>query len=98
MAKESEKKTEAYLRVAMLKIGGWCMKWECPNIRGVPDRICQFPNGTTVYVELKSEGVTPEKHQLRMHSYMKKRGSTVWVIDTKAEVDRLIRMYDYDRD
>ena len=93
MVKESEKKTESYLRTEMLKLGGWCMKWECPNIRGVPDRICQFPSGQTVYVELKSEGVKPEKHQTRMHNYMRKRGSTVWVVSTKAEVDLFIRVH-----
>lgn len=90
---ESEKDTEPYLRSCMLMIGGDCLKWVCPEKRGMPDKICLFPNGLTIYVEVKSEGVKPKDHQLRRHTEMRLNGHIVYVLDTKAKVDRMIQFH-----
>ncbi len=90
---ESEKDTEKYLGQEMEVLGGKSWKWVCPNIRGVPDRICLFPSGWVVFVELKSEGKKPEAHQRRIHNLMRKMNLVVQVIDTEAGVDHLINHY-----
>lgn len=88
--RESEKDTERYLREQLEKIGGFCRKWIDPNYRGLPDKICIFPNGTIAFVETKSEGDKPTKIQLRVHQILRDRGCIVEVIDTKEQVDRFM--------
>lgn len=58
-----EKEIEAHLVKRMKGIGGECYKWSSPGNRGVPDRICIFPNGVVVFVELKRPGKRPTKLQ-----------------------------------
>jgi len=90
---ESEKNIEKYLIQQMTSIGGQCYKWVCPQFRGVPDRICLFPSGSTIYVEVKSEDKTAEPHQLRIHKRMEKCHAKVYVIDSKFKVDKLVSQY-----
>ena len=91
--KESEKKTEAYLFKQMRKIKGSAHKYLCPNHRGKPDRICEFPYGLVAFVEVKSEGKEAEPHQKREHERMRERGQIVEVIDTKDGVNEFIKIY-----
>jgi len=91
--KESEKDTEEFLFKEMRRIGGESSKWVCPNYSGKPDRICEFPSGLVVFVELKSEGKSPEPHQLREHKRMRKRCQFVEVLDTKQKVREFIEHY-----
>lgn len=58
-----EKEIEAHLVKRMKEIGGECYKWSSPGNRGVPDRICFFPNGSVVFVELKKPGKKPTELQ-----------------------------------
>ena len=51
-----EKKIEEKLRKRMKSIGGRCYKFVSPGNNGVPDRICVFPSGQIVFVELKTKG------------------------------------------
>jgi len=90
MKLESEKDTERYLVEQVEKIGGLCRKYTSPGVRGVPDRICFFPEGHVYFVELKSEGEAATDHQLREHQRLFNVGTPVSVIDTKAGVDLLI--------
>lgn len=39
------------------KCGGKAYKWVSPGETGVPDRLCIFPGGVVVFVELKRPGV-----------------------------------------
>jgi len=50
-----EKHVEKRLVHLMKKLGGECYKWSSQNVRGVPDRICVFPDGTVYFVELKRD-------------------------------------------
>lgn len=91
--RESEKTTEAHLFKEMRKIGGSGSKFVCPNHRGKPDRVCEFPNGLVAFVEVKSEGDKPRPHQIREHIRMKKRGQIVVVLSTRSDVDNFINYY-----
>ena len=56
--KEAEKMTiEKDIEQKLIKLaekyGGRCLKWTCPGWNGVPDRVCLFPGGHVVFVELK---------------------------------------------
>ena len=48
-----EKDIERKLKNLVEKYGGRCLKWTCPGWKGVPDRICLFPGGHVVFIELK---------------------------------------------
>lgn len=48
-----EKEIEQKLKKMVERRGGLCLKWVCPGWLGVPDRICLFPGGTVIFVELK---------------------------------------------
>ena len=88
---QSEKGVEAYLVEKMRKLGGEAAKWVCPSRRGKPDRICLFPNGPVVFVELKTEGKRPSKEQAYEFQKMEDMGHPVFVVDTKKGVDVLIK-------
>ena len=49
-----ERDIEAYLRKQIEKEGGLFWKFVSPERAGVPDRIAVFPDGRTVFVELKT--------------------------------------------
>lgn len=91
MVLESEKDVEKYLDDEITRVGGLCRKYISPGVRGVPDRICIMPDEEIIFVELKSEGEEPTDQQMREHQRMKDRDHYVFVIDTKAKVDSLIR-------
>ncbi len=88
---ESEKDTETYLTKQVEAFGGLCRKYVSPGVRGVPDRLCFMPNGKLLIVEVKSEGLLPDLHQMREHLRLSRRGFIVRVIDTKQAVDNLLK-------
>lgn len=88
--KQSEKTTEHYLTDQVVKSGGLSFKWVSPNNSGVPDRICFFPSGLIVLIEVKSQGLKPSPLQAFTFERLGKLGHPVFVVDTKAAVDKLI--------
>ncbi len=88
---ESEKDTEKYLVKQVEAMGGLCRKFTSAGVRGVPDRVCLFPKGITVWIETKSEGDHANSTQLREHERLRARSHFIWVIDTKRLVNKLIR-------
>lgn len=91
--KESEKDTERYLSKCMIGLGGLSYKWSSPGNSGVPDRICIFPTGQVVFVELKSEGKKPTELQEFVHRNLRDKRCIVRVLTTKLEVDTFIDYY-----
>lgn len=90
---ESEKTTEAYLsKQVVLELKGLSFKWLSTNHAGVPDRICLCATAYVFFVEVKSEGEKPSKLQLKVHEMIRFFGFNVYVVDTKAEVDNVIRV------
>jgi hypothetical protein len=88
-----EAQIEAYLVKRVEALGGECRKVKWIGRRGAPDRLVMLPwsrehrGNTTVWVELKATGVTPEPHQMREHARMQAMGQSVVVIDSIEGVD-----------
>lgn len=68
-------------------LGGVAWKWVSPGRSGVPDRICIFPGGMVIFVELKrparGDGRSPA--QKKVFSILEKLGCRVWRIDSGEE-------------
>lgn len=86
-----ERDIEKYLRTEVEAIGGRCLKWVCPQISGVPDRIVLL-NGKVYFVELKrSEDGIWAKLQIIFARWLSKNGFDYSLIQSKAEVDCFIK-------
>ena len=89
-AQESEKVIERKLVEQVKAVGGLCIKLLTSQYIGLPDRLCLFPNSSLVFVELKSTGQKPRKIQLCVHNRLKALGFRVEVIDTIADIKKII--------
>lgn len=87
---------EAYLRQRIKALSGECYKWSSPNVRGVPDRICVFPDGRVYFVEVKAPDgkltTLQNKFIARMLTLNFKRCRVVW---NKEDIDRWLREIGY---
>lgn len=90
---ESEKLLEAKLRKAVENIGGLCFKFLPFVVNGIPDRICFFKGGRTVFVELKTTGLKPRKLQIVWLNKLSKLGFDCRVIDTTEKIIKLVEDY-----
>lgn len=86
-----ERTVEAYLVKKVKEAGGIAYKFTSPQRRSVPDRICLFPGGRIVFVEVKAPGKKPTSLQAREHVRLDDYGHTVAVIESKEGVDGLLR-------
>lgn len=84
---------ERHLMRRMRAIEGEAYKWVSPARVGVPDRICVFPSGKVVFVELKAPGKVPSVRQEREHRRLRELNQTVEVIDTLIAVNRMLNKY-----
>lgn len=87
---ESEKVIERKLVERVKKAGGLCIKLLTSQYIGLPDRLCLFPNGKIVFVELKSTGQKPRKIQVFVHNKLRDLGFQVEVIDSIEGVENLV--------
>lgn len=77
--------------------GGRAYKFISPGSPGVPDRLCVFPGGKIIFVELKRPGRENglSAQQKKCISWLKSRDCTVWVINDYADFQRrLIQSYE----
>lgn len=88
-----ESDIEKYLRVRVQAEGGRAYKWVSPGNNGVPDRIVMLPGAPDIFVELKAPGKKPTALQVIQHRMLRELGRTVWVIDSKEQVDGLIEAF-----
>ena len=99
MASEAEKAVEKYLREQVEEVGGLCLKWVSPGMRGVPDRIIIFPpfipkgQGALWFMEVKKPGEVLSSAQERMAHRLTSRGQLVGMVDSKVGVDAFIAKY-----
>lgn len=87
----SEKKVEEYLRKAIERKGGKCIKLLPFNFNGLPDRLCLLPGGRLFFAETKSTGDGPSKIQRKVHEMLTALGFYVYVIDGIEQVGEILK-------
>lgn len=100
-----ERDIERHLVQRVKALGGEVRKVQWIGRRGAPDRLVMLPakwvlcddganradwRKATTWVELKAPGETPEPHQAREHTRMRKMGQRVVVIDSIEAVEALL--------
>lgn len=82
-----ESALENALRQYARACGGRAYKFVSPGCPGVPDRICIFPGGRVIFVELKRPGHENglSVQQQKTIGYLRKLGCCVWVINDLAD-------------
>ena len=81
---------ENYLVKRVKSVGGVAYKFKSPAHTSVPDRLCVFPNGNICFVECKAPGKKPTLAQHEEMLRLLKLNQTVYVIDSKFAVDRMV--------
>ena len=89
-AEMSESDIEKKLRDYAKARGVLTRKFTSPGTFGVPDRLFIFPNGFTVYVELKRLGELPTPNQWRQIKEFREARAHVYVVDSLEEGKRMI--------
>lgn len=87
-----ESSIEKHLVAEVKKAGGVAEKFSSPGRKNVPDRIVTWLAPMLDYVELKATGNKPNAGQRRDHARRRKRGYSVFVLDSKAMVDVYIKL------
>lgn len=82
-----EKEIEAKLRRAVVKRGGFCLKWVCPGWSGVPDRVVLLPGARIYFVETKRpKGGALSKLQEKWREWLTGLGFEVWTVWDLADL------------
>lgn len=89
-----ESSIEKRLVTEVERVGGWCLKLPAIHNAGLPDRLCLFPGGEVVFVELKAPGKKPRKIQLFIHNRLRGLGFRVEVVDTPEQIETIINGYE----
>lgn len=85
-----ERDIEKYLKDSVEKVGGVCWKWVSPGMRGVPDRVCVFPGGQTIFVEVKNETGELSALQKIVRDKLLNLGANWDCVASKDDVDALV--------
>lgn len=85
-----EKHLENKLRLAVKALGGWAIKFNSMNTKGVPDRIILLPGGRIYFVETKwgKNGLSPQ--QQLIHKILRKFSFQVFVIANNEELQNFL--------
>lgn len=85
-----ERDIEQYLKRQVEKIGGLAYKFSSPGNRAVPDRVCLFKGGETIFIECKAPGKKPTPLQRQVIRKIRLLDHDVIVIDSKEMVNKFI--------
>ena len=92
---ESEKTLERLLKnYVEVKLKGRCLKLLSVHTAGLPDRLCLFPGGRILFVELKTTGRKPSRIQSLVHARLRSLGFRVEVIDTLEKIECIMKEYE----
>jgi len=93
-----ESALEKYVREKIKKLGGRAFKWVCPGVTGVPDRICIFPDGRIIFIELKRHGINDglSARQKKVCRILESMNCTVRRISSKEEFEKLAEEFGYE--
>jgi len=85
-----EAEIEEYLFGRVKKLKGECIK--LVQGTGLPDRVVVLPNGRIFFIELKKQGTGRlSALQRERIKRLRKLGATVYIPDTKTEIDEILR-------
>lgn len=90
-----EASIEQGLRIRLQRLGCLFYKWVSPGNNGVPDRIVIMPDGSVIFVELKTSrgNLSPDQRiQIRRLS---RNHARVVVIYGKQDADNFVREVEY---
>lgn len=90
-----EASIEQGLRLKLQRLGCLFYKWVSPGNNGVPDRIVITPDGSVIFVELKTSrgNLSPDQHvQIRR---LAKNHARVVVIYGKQDADNFAREIEF---
>lgn len=85
-----ERQVEAYLVKKVKSLGGVALKFTSPARRGVADRIVCFPNGSTWFVEVKTQGGRLSELQKAFAADMAKMNQKYTCLWNKEQIDEFI--------
>ena len=85
-----EKQVEAYLVKRVKALGGMAYKFTSPAHRGVADRIVCLPNGSTWFVEVKTEGGRLSELQKVFAADMARMNQKYVCLWNKEQIDEFI--------
>jgi len=85
-----ERDIERYLVRRVKDLGGVAYKFTSPSRRGVPDRLCVFPDGISVFIECKAPKKTPTVLQSHEIERLRNLGQQVFVVDSKESIDEIV--------
>ena len=86
----TEKQIENKLAAEAKKRGGIALKFVSPGFAGMPDRLVLIPDGHIAFAELKAPGKKPRPLQLARHRLLRSLGFQVYVIDSAADIPRVL--------
>ena len=88
-----EKQIEAYLVKRVKDVGGRAYKFTSPAHRGVADRIVCLPNGSTWFVEVKTEGGRLSELQKVFAADMQRMQQRYVCLWNKEQIDEFIKSF-----
>ena len=90
---EKEKNLERKLVKKVKEIGGLALKIPAIHYTGIPDRLCLFPGGRVLFVEVKTTGEKPRKIQIVVHNKLRGLGFRVDIVDRSEQIEKIISEY-----
>ena len=85
-----EKEVEQALVRSVRKAGGLCMKFTCPGMDGVPDRLVLLLGGKCAFVELKAPGKQMRLLQRKRRQQLEALGFPVFCVDRPEQIQPAI--------
>lgn len=82
-----EKDIERKLVQEVKSLGGMCLKFTSPGVRGVPDRIVMLPGGRIIFVEMKTEAGKLSPQQQKVLARFTRLGIDWAVVSTPELLD-----------
>lgn len=85
-----EKSVESYLVNRLKSIGVMCLKFIPDNCVGMPDRVALLPDGSSVWIELKTDDGQLSVLQKLRHKQLNDLNQSVYTLWNKADVDEFV--------